>query len=242
MLGEKTLKRLRKARVAVFGLGAVGSFAAEAMARSGVSQFVLVDFDRVRYSNFNRQLLALESTVGKLKVELQRKRILEINPRCEVKAFSVFAQPKNFGVLLTPRPDVVIDAIDSLGPKVALIAYCLSEKIPLVSSLGSGAKTDPFSVTAGDISEVRNCALGRRVRKELRRKKNIFEGFCCVYSTQPPLKSCPAKKEKEFYKRGRERSPVGTVSYMAGIFGLVAAYEAMRIIAGGLDGEVQEAG
>jgi tRNA threonylcarbamoyladenosine dehydratase len=234
LIGSLSLERLARSKIAVFGLGAVGSYSVEFLARSGVGNFVLVDFDQVRYSNFNRQILALEPGIGELKVKLQAERLREINPRCKIKEYPVFAGPENFSTFLSPKPAIVVDAIDSVGPKVELLGFCCTHEIPVISSLGSGAKTDPFSVRVGDISEVRKCALGSRVRKELRRKKKITRGIRCVYSTQPPLKTSPVQSEEEFYHRGRKRAPVGTISYMTGIFGSVVAYEVIRAITSGL--------
>jgi len=230
LLGKKATRLLSCSSVAIFGLGAVGSFAAEALARSGVGRFDLVDFDEVHYSNFNRQLLALESTLGRPKAELARERILEINPDCKVVSHIVFAGPENFSRLLSPGPSVVIDAIDSLGPKADLLEFCLKAGIPVVSSMGSGARTDPFSVRLGDIAEVRVCPLARRLKKRLK-KKGISKGICCVYSQQATLKNRIApRKEAGELLRGRERVPVGTLAYMSGIFGLIAAYAAMEIM------------
>lgn len=243
LLGKKELRKLEKASIAVFGLGAVGSFAVEALARSGVGEFALIDFDEVRHSNFNRQLYALESNLGKLKVELARERILEINPGCKVSAFPDFAASDNFEQLLKSRPDLVVDAIDSVNPKTELIAYCLKAGIPVVSSMGAGAKTNPFLIKTGDISESSICPLARRLRKRLRRK-GITGGIRCVYSTEEPLKKRAAIREEEFHPRGRQRQPVGTISYLTGMFGLMAAFEAMKILLGGFrdDQALREAG
>jgi len=228
LLGKRALKKLSKARIAVFGLGAVGSFAVEALARSGVGAFFLVDFDQVRYSNFNRQLLATESSLGMLKAESAACRISQINPYCEVKVSAVFASLENLSSLFAWKPDIVIDAIDSLGPKSELISYCIRHNITIISSMGSGARTNPFSVRVGDISEVRACPLARRLRKRLK-KKGINKGVCCIYSLQQPVKNAgEQRQEKEFYERGRKRNPVGTLCYMSGIFGLTIAYEVIR--------------
>ncbi|MDD5217497.1 MAG: tRNA threonylcarbamoyladenosine dehydratase [Candidatus Omnitrophica bacterium] len=232
LLGTNALRKLAQARVAVFGLGAVGSFAVEALARAGIGRFVLVDFDRIRHSNFNRQLFALESNLGKAKAELARARILEINPECQVDIHPVFAGPENFAELLNPRPDMVLDAIDSLTPKVGLISYCVSEGLPLIASMGAGAKLDPLAVRLGDISEVKACFFAKRLKSVLK-KKGIRAGVRCVYSLEKPMKSrMPAKKEPGEYARGRERVPVGTIAYMPAIFGLVAASDVIRTIAG----------
>jgi tRNA threonylcarbamoyladenosine dehydratase len=233
LIGSSAVKKLARARVAVFGLGAVGSFAIEALARSGVGEFVLVDFDQVRYSNFNRQLLALESGLGRLKTELALKRVGEINPECRVSAHSVFADTKTIPLLLKPVPDLVIDAIDSMGPKTELAAFCIRHGITVLSSMGAGARVDPFSIRIGDISEARNCPLARRLRKELKRKHGIDKALRCVYSVEKPrAPAASPKKEAEYYQRGRSRSPVGTLSYLTGMFGLMVAFEALGMLLG----------
>jgi len=231
LLGKKELRKLAKARVAVFGLGAVGSFAVEALARSGVGEFSLVDFDEIRHSNFNRQLYALESNLGRLKAEVARERVLGINPACKVSAHADFAAADNLDRLLASHPDLVVDAIDSVNPKTELVAYCVSKKIPIVSSMGAGAKTNPFLIKTGDISESSTCPLARRLRKRLRRK-GIGGGIRCVYSVEEPVKKRAAVREEEFHPRGRQRQPVGTISYLTGMFGLMVAYEAMKILLG----------
>ncbi|MFH1857252.1 MAG: tRNA threonylcarbamoyladenosine dehydratase [Candidatus Omnitrophota bacterium] len=231
LIGADALGKIKKLKVAVFGLGAVGSFAVEMLARSGVGEFLLIDFDEIRLTNFNRQLLALESTLGKLKTEAARDRILDINPYCKVIVHSDFAAAENIDTLLTPRPDIIIDAIDSLNPKTELISFCFLEKIPFVSSMGSGGRTNPFSVKTADISEVRNCPLAKRLKKRLN-KKGIEKGVLCVYSAQKPIDGEPVveAETEEFYQRGRKRNPIGTISYMPGIFGLVIGYEALNLV------------
>jgi tRNA A37 threonylcarbamoyladenosine dehydratase len=231
LIGAHHLQKLRAATVAVFGLGAVGSFALEALARSGIGRFILVDFDEVRTSNFNRQLFAVESSKGRLKAHVAQDRVLAVNPAAQVRALTEFADKASIQNMLSIKPDVVIDAIDSLKPKTELIEYCMTNRIPIVSSMGAGDKTDPFLIRVGDLSETEHCPLARRVRKRLRRA-GIEEGVRCVYSPEIPHRS-HAAAEEEFYKRGRERVSVGTICYMTGMFGLYTAYEALRILAGG---------
>ncbi|MEI8344955.1 MAG: tRNA threonylcarbamoyladenosine dehydratase [Candidatus Omnitrophota bacterium] len=233
LLGERALGLLKDASVAVFGLGAVGSFAIETLVRAGLGRLTLVDFDKIKLSNFNRQLLALESTRDRLKTDVAKQRILEINPDCRLSVHSVFASPENYGEILTPAPDVVIDAIDSLNPKAGLIEYCVKNGIPVVSSMGAGEKTDPLLVRIGDLSEVKVCALAKHLKKRLR-KRQIKSGVRCVYSLQKPLKSKAIWTEQDhedhLRRRGRKREPVGTIVYMTGIFGLLCGYEAINLI------------
>jgi tRNA threonylcarbamoyladenosine dehydratase len=231
LLGGEALEKLEKATIAIFGLGAVGSYCLESLARSGVGEFILIDFDQVRRSNFNRQLLALAQDEGRLKTEVARERVLRINPQCQVTIHSTFAAVENFTLLLAETPDCVVDAIDSLTPKTDLIAYCTAKGIPFISAMGAGGKTDPFSVRIGDIGEATTCALAKRLKKELN-QKGVTEGVRCVYSTQRPLKTSVCNKEEELYQRGRPRRPVGTISYMPALFGLMLAYEVIRGIVG----------
>ncbi len=163
LLGKNALDRLSAARVAVFGLGAVGTYALEALTRSGVGEFILVDFDVVRPSNFNRQLLALEGNLGKYKVALAGERVLQIDPQAKVTAYGEFAAQENFARFLTPAPDIVIDAIDSVNPKAQLIAYCLQSRLPFISAMGAGMRLDPLAVRVGDLGDIHSCSLARAV-------------------------------------------------------------------------------
>jgi tRNA A37 threonylcarbamoyladenosine dehydratase len=230
LLGTAACARLRKARVAIFGLGAVGAYALEALARSGVGFFRLIDFDIIRDTNFNRQLLALSATLGMRKVDAAAQRAHEINPAAEIDVRPEFVDAKNAPALLAGQLDVVIDAIDSLSPKVALIHAVKQAGIPLISSMGAATRIDPLAVRAGDIGQVRGCPLARFVRKRLRRL-GIHDGVRCIYSVEP-ARSMAQKppEEKEFYERGRIRRPLGSLSYVTGMFGLTAAAEAMRVL------------
>jgi tRNA A37 threonylcarbamoyladenosine dehydratase len=239
LLGAEGVRRLAQARVAVCGLGAVGSYAAEALARAGVGHLRLVDFDVVRESNINRQLYALHSTLGRKKVEVARARILDINPGCDVEALPAFADFRTAESILAGGIDVVIDAIDSLGPKIELIAAVVRSGTRLISSMGAATRRDPLAIRVGDISETRGCPLARFVRKWLK-KKGIIRGITCVYSMEPCGESyrravgLPEEGgvdgEQSGESRGRKRRPLGSVSYVTGVFGLVAAREAVEFI------------
>lgn len=233
LLGPRNMARLRRARVAVFGLGAVGSYAVEALARAGVGFLRLVDCDVIRLSNFNRQLYALESALGRPKAEVARERVLAINPECEVDARPVFADAKNAAALLENPLDAAIDAIDALGPKIELISAAVAAGVPVVSCMGAATRTDPAAVRVADIAETVACPLARFTRKKLR-KRGITSGVRCVFSTEPSrLKPVPAGGvDAEEFLRGRRRGVLGSLSYMTGIFGLTAAAEALRIILG----------
>jgi tRNA A37 threonylcarbamoyladenosine dehydratase len=230
LLGRAAFEKLLAARVTVCGLGAVGSYAVEALARAGIGRITLIDFDKIKPSNFNRQLYALESTVGKFKADVAQMRIRDINPACVVEVKKVFIEGATVDGLLADAPHAVIDAIDSLSPKVILISACVKKGLFLVSSLGAASRMDPSCVRAGDISETRNCPLGRMIRKKLHRL-GIYKGVRCVYSLERASGNTHVcAPEKEEFDRGRPRRPIGSISYMTGIFGLMAAGEVIRYI------------
>lgn len=223
LVGEKGLERFRAATVAVVGLGGVGAYAAEMLARAGVGHIVAVDNDTVGESNRNRQILALTSTVGHRKTDVLEERLKDINPEIEVKKISEYLEPDNVGSLLGGiRPDFLVDAIDTLAPKLALINYCVTNGIPLVSSMGSGAKYDLTKVRITDISKSYNCPLAYMVRKRLRREYGISRGFKAVFSEELPDGKAFVREE------GRnKKSNVGTISYLPAVFGCACAQAAI---------------
>jgi tRNA threonylcarbamoyladenosine dehydratase len=230
LIGEKALARLAESSVAVFGLGGVGSYAVEALVRAGIGRVRLIDFDEIKHSNINRQLYALESTIDRKKVEVAAERIAQINPDCVVDARPVFADGSSMPELLSPPLDVVIDAIDSLSSKVALISAAYRLGRPMVTCMGASTRLDPFSVRVGDISESIRCPLARMVRKKLH-AQGIFKGIRCVYSVEPAdTVSASETAEPENFVRGRPRPSLGSISYMPAMFGLLAAREAIKII------------
>ncbi|OVE76322.1 hypothetical protein BVX97_01435 [bacterium E08(2017)] len=234
LYGSETLKRLSKAHVLVAGLGAVGSYAVEGLARSGVGRLRLVDFDVVRESNINRQLYAMDSTVGKRKAELAAARVRDINPACDVVGIPEFIDDESIARLLGDRPDVVVDAIDSVGPKLGLIKAVHSSGVPVLSSMGAAMRTDPSMIKIGDISETEFCPLARQIRKRLKRN-GINGGVRCVYSTEPipdnaMIKDGEEWTEEDVMPRGRPRRTMGSSSCITGIFGLTVANEAVRML------------
>lgn len=224
LVGRKGLMRLQQARVAVVGLGAVGSFAVEALARSGIGNLRLVDFDDIRPSNLNRQLLALQETVGRRKIDVAADRVRSINPDANVETRSTFFCAQEADALLGGGLDFVIDAIDSLGPKVDLIAAAVQRNIPLVSSMGAGGRSDPTCVKLTDISEVTGCTLARYVRKRIHRL-GIHSGIAAVWSTERPKQPVEPAGEptEEALTRGRVRRSQPTLVVVPGVFGLTAA-------------------
>lgn len=237
LVGEAGLARLREAHVAICGLGAVGSYALEGLVRAGVGRFRLADHDEIRPTNFNRQLLALDSTLGLPKVEAARRRVLDIRPECEVEAIRAFVHVESLERILAGPPDVVLDAIDALGPKAELIAAAVRRRIPIVSSMGAALRTDPMRVRVGPLAASCRCPMARRVRRRLK-KLGVPLDFLCVWSDEttaglPEEALGDADSDtEEAYRRGRQRRPLGSLPTLTGIFGLMAANAALRIILG----------
>lgn len=225
LIGKEGLKTLGSSRVAVFGLGGVGSFTVEALARAGIGGFTLVDFDTVSVSNINRQLHAMEDTVGMPKVDLMAARIKKINPSAEVVTF----REKYTGVggerFFPARPDYVVDAIDDLEGKVQLIKYCLREGLPVVSSMGAGNKMDPTRFTVDDISRTSTCPLARAVRRRLR-QEGIRSGLKVVFSTEQP---CRAEGDPG---DPQPKTVPGSISFVPPVAGLILAGEVVRDLLG----------
>jgi len=221
------IKRLGESHVWVAGLGGVGSYAAEALARAGIGKFTLIDGDHVEITNINRQLLALHSTLGKSKAHLMAERVADINPKAEIQIIDRFLTPDEWEELMENKPDYILDAIDSLTPKVYLLATAKRRNIPLISVLGTGGKKDPSLIRIADLFHTRNDYLARMVRKRLR-KHGIREGISAVYSPEKPDKKALLYTEGSDYKK----SAYGTVSYIPAIFGLTAASVVINDLAG----------
>ena len=223
MLGAVALTRLSESRVAVVGLGGVGAMAAEMLVRAGIGHIVLIDVDTVSVSNINRQLPALHSTVGRSKCEVMRERLTDVNPSLDVLCISEFINEESIPSLLGGlKLDGVVDAIDTLSPKIALIQYCLSHGIFLVSSMGSGSKLDATKVRVDDISRSFQCPLAHMLRKRLH-KLGITEGFLAVFSTEKPDKGSVVLEESR-----NKKSQTGTVSWLPAVFGCVCAQAMVR--------------
>ena len=227
LYSDAQIQRLLNAHVLIAGLGGVGGYAAEALARAGTGAFTLIDGDKVEISNINRQLLALHSTTGKSKAALMAERIKDINPQARVEVIDRFMEPGDFEKLFDTSFDYVVDAIDSLSPKIYLITEAMKRGLPLISVMGSGGKKDPSKIRVADISETRDDFFARMVRKRLK-KHGIRKGFKAVFSTELQDKAALVKQEDMPYKK----SAYGTVSYMPAIFGMTAAAEVIRALAG----------
>lgn len=222
LLDPEQMERLHNARIAVIGLGGVGAYAAEMLARAGVGSLLILDSDNVSLSNRNRQLLALESTTGRPKSEVIAERLREINPDLSLTIINDYLTPENVEQLLAGHPiDFLVDAIDTLSPKIALIKYCVSQRIPLVSSMGAGAKFDITKIRITDISKSFNCPLAYILRKKLR-KEGITKGFKVVFSEELPDRDAIIPVEET-----NKKSQVGTISYLPAAFGLACAQTAV---------------
>jgi len=218
LIGDEGIKRLQQSHIFLAGMGGVGSFTAEALARMGVGQLTLVDHDVVSASNINRQLVALNSTIGKLKVSVMANRINDINPDCKVNIITDFLSPTTIPDVLTPDYDVIVDAIDSMSSKTQLMATAWRNKMPIFASMGAGGKLDPTLIRTGDIMDTSICKLAKQLRGHLRRQ-GVGRGIQTVYSIESPLPALPP----EAVAHGRPRAVNGTMSYMPSIFGLTLA-------------------
>jgi tRNA A37 threonylcarbamoyladenosine dehydratase len=221
IIGQEGLQKLKNSKVAVLGVGGVGSYTVEALARAGIGSLVLVDFDVVDATNINRQLHALHNSVGKVKVELMAERVKLINPDISVTTIQEFYTPENGDEILDSSLDYVVDAIDTVTNKLDLIKRCVTSNIPVVASMGAGNKIDPTAFKVGDISETSVCPLAKVVRRELR-KAGINQGVKVVYSTEPAIKpavdlSTPLKKQAP-----------GSISFVPATAGLILASVVVR--------------
>ncbi len=224
-IGPEGMQKLTQAHVTIVGLGAVGSYALEAIARLGVGHLRLVDFDVVKPSNFNRQLLAIEPNLDRKKIDVARERVLSINPNCRVETFERFMAEDTFGEVFASPTDIVVDAVDSLNAKVNFLVELHKHKLPVVSSMGAGWKQDPMLIRSRDISHTEMCPLACRIRRRLR-KRGIQSGVQCIFSLEAPhTPKTEIPEEPNFLPRGRDRKPLGSLSFLTGMFGLWVARE-----------------
>jgi tRNA threonylcarbamoyladenosine dehydratase len=232
LLGEERFSLLQSKAVTVVGLGAVGGYVVEGLTRAGVTRLRLVDFDVIQPSNLNRQILALETTLGRAKAEVARERVLAINPACQVEALQLFAGDDTLEQILAPPPDLLIDAIDSLNPKTQLLHGAWSRHIPIISSMGAALRTDPTLIRSGDLFATSSCPLARQVRKRLRRR-GVERGIFSVYSTEEVdfTYQPPAAGEDDpgnpYAERGRQRNVLGSLPTITAIFGMIIANHAI---------------
>jgi tRNA A37 threonylcarbamoyladenosine dehydratase len=227
LVGAAGVARLRSSHVLIAGLGGVGAMAAEALARAGVGTLTLADHDRVSATNLNRQLVALGSTLGRRKTEVMAERISDINPACRLTLIDDFLAVEGMETLLSGGFDQVVDAIDSLNSKLALIETALRLNLPIVSSMGAGGRLDATRIQVGDLMDTRVCPLAREVRSRLRRR-GIGRGLTVVWSDESPLPPLPPADTG----RGRPRAVNGSLSYLPPLFGLMLAGVAIRRLLG----------
>jgi len=248
LLGDDGVARLARSTVTVFGVGGVGSFAAEALVRSGVGRVILVDYDRICVTNVNRQLHAMKGTLGKSKVEVMAERLRLINPDATIEARAEFYSAETSARLLVPEPDVVIDAIDNMAAKMHLIATCLRDRLRCISAMGAAARLDPTAVRVGDLSETRVDPFARDLRRTLRKKHAIdctrHVGVWAVFTDEPPIAPqalayddgafrcvCPGGDNGVNDCEHRNRVE-GSVAFVPPVFGAAAASLAVKLLCG----------
>lgn len=223
LLGEEKSERIRQANVLVVGLGGVGAYAAEMVCRAGVGRMTIADADQVGESNINRQLVALHSTIGQNKGDILAARLRDINPELQLTVVNEYIRDEKTWELLDSAPfDYVVDAIDTLSPKANLIKGCLERGIPVVSSMGAGAKTDPTQIEIRDIGKTHHCPLAHMLRKRLH-KMGIRTGFYAVFSAEPIRNGAMIIAEET-----NKKSNTGTISYMPAAFGCACASVVVR--------------
>jgi tRNA A37 threonylcarbamoyladenosine dehydratase len=248
LLGDDGIARLAAATVTVFGVGGVGSFAAEALVRSGVGRVILVDYDRICVTNVNRQLHAMKGTLGKPKVEVMAERLRLINPDAVIEARGEFYSAETSARLLVPEPDVVIDAIDNIAAKMHLIATCVRDKLRIVSAMGAAARMDPTAVRIADLSETKVDPFARDLRRNLRRKHGLDcsqrTGVWAVFSEEVPMPPhslayddgafrcvCPGGMNGVNDCEHKHRVE-GSIAFVPSVFGMTMASMAVKLLAG----------
>lgn len=226
LLGKENIEKLKQSKILVCGLGGVGGAATEQLVRAGVGNLCIIDADIISETNINRQIIATQENIGKYKVEELKKRLLSINPKLNIDARKVYLRDEVLDNTIIEGWDYVVDAIDTLSPKLFLLKNCYKNNIPVVSSMGSGGKTDPSKIKVSDISESYNCGLARNLRKRLHRLE-IFNGIKVVFSEEQSDKNAIIEEEST-----NKKSNSGTISYMPVIFGCFCAGVVIRSICG----------
>ena len=228
LIGEAALERLKSSRVAVLGVGGVGGYTVEALARAGVGAIDVFDADTVCESNINRQIIATYDTLGMKKTDAVKERVLRINPECRIECHDTFLLPENIDADLLLHFDYVVDAIDTVSAKIAVAKVCYDNGIPLISSMGTGNKLDPTALTVTDIYKTSVCPLARVMRTELR--KRGVGALKVVYSTETPITPVPEEKfaEGERSSDTPRRQPPASISFVPSVAGLIAASEVIK--------------
>ena len=229
LLGEAAMERLSASRVAVFGLGGVGGYVVEGLARSGIGSLDLIDNDTVALSNLNRQIIALDSTVGRYKTEAAKERVLAINPACRVTLHTCFFLPENADTFDFSAFDYIVDAIDTVAGKLAIIEKAQKAGVPVISSMGTGNKLSPAMLTVSDISETSYDPLARVMRREL--KKRGITSLKVVWSKEEAIKPAFSPTGEDTPAKGRRSTP-GSTSFVPGCAGLILASEVVKDLIG----------
>ena len=225
LIGNDGMEKLKDSKVAVFGIGGVGSFVCEGLARSGIGNFVLIDYDKIDKSNINRQLIATTNTIGRYKADLMKERILEINPDANVEVHREFYMADSKTGIITDDLSYAVDCVDTIMAKIAIICKCDAMDVPVISSMGTGNKLDPTMFEVADIFETSVCPLARIMKKDL--KKRNIEKLKVVYSTEHPINTNdhPINKDRKYKVKG-------SVSFVPSVAGLIIAGEVIKDIAG----------
>lgn len=245
ILGKEGLEKLKRSTVMVIGLGAVGGYALEGLARSGIGKLILVDFDVVEETNINRQILALSSTIGVKKTEAAKQRVLDINPKCKVEILDMFVNADTIDELLKRELDFVVDAIDALNPKCGLIEELAKRGIPFISSMGAALKKDASAIKYGKLSSTKNCGLAKFIRKRLRKRGVDTNKIYCVSSDEQVdipesaifMDQESTNSEISNNRQGRVRNTLGSLPTITAIFGLTIANEIIAKLSSNIDKE-----
>lgn len=224
LIGAEGMQRLQKSRVAVFGVGGVGGYAVEALARSGIESIDIFDNDTVCESNLNRQIIATTKTIGMYKTDAMKQRILDINPEADINAFNVFYTPENSSLYPIDKYDYVIDAIDTVTSKIHLICECYRANVPIMSAMGAGNKLNAAMLEVEDIYRTSGCPLARVMRREL--KARGIKHLKVVYSKEPAIAPLPLEDES-----GSRRQTPGSTAFVPGAAGLIIAGEVVKDLA-----------
>ena len=219
------MEKLRSSRIAIFGIGGVGGFVAEALARSGIFHLDLIDSDSVSLTNLNRQIIALHSTVGRPKVDVMRERILDINPEADVRTYQCFFLPETKDQFDFSQYDYVVDAVDTVKAKLELIVRAKENNVPIICSMGAGNKLDPTAFEVADISETSVCPLARVMRQEC--KKRGLRGVKVVYSKERPVEIKIQAGDESLEKKGNSIAP-GSIAFVPSVAGLIIASEVVK--------------
>lgn len=236
IIGKENIEKLHNAKVAIFGLGGVGSFVAEGLVRAGVENFILIDDDKISITNLNRQIIATQKTIGKYKVEVMKDRILEINPNANVEVSKEFFMPNSSHEMLNKSLNYIIDAIDTVTAKIELVETANKLNIPIISAMGTGNKLDPTQFEVSDIYETKICPLAKVMRKEL--KKRGIEKLKVVYSKEAPIKITDNQETEDIHttddgskREWKTKTQVpGSISFVPSVAGFIIAGEVIKDI------------